>query len=622
MGSQEGRTRLGVTSTGCERARNIFSRLVLALAVLPVLFSGTAHAQARLRLTETTIGPVSVATGANGPTQTIEAFNAGSGALSLTFSSNATWLAATVGASRACQTTQQAACLPINIALNTAALTRGSYTGTITVRDPNAIDAPQTITVIAAVGGGIDDTVFLYTAPNGGSDSRVVTSNTFLTVNPATQSGGNWLTIGYEGQGSFRFVQPYRIIGTHQPGMAEGTYNGTVQFGGSAFAGDNKTVQTRLVVTSQPITFLGPERVAQRLVQGGAAVNIPVGVGNRGLGTASVSSVNATLQNGTGWLSARAATAAEGFTGLFVTLTPGSLTPGTYRGNVAVNNNGINGVLNVPVELEIVAAATPQISFGSVLNNANFARGDTLGVGTIAAVFGEFLAPSALTLSSGAPLPTVLDGTRVLVNGVAAPLYFTSPGQLNFQIPFEATGGQGIVQVERGGVLSNRVTVDIAAVAPRILQWSQFREPYGIIVNQDNTLTMPTTQPLGSFQSRPARAGDVITIYAIGLGRTNPPVATGAAAPAAEPLARLSGVLVRFGARTSFDTSIAVEALFAGLAPTFVGLYQINAIVPQGVFVSEALDLSIEYNGTPSNRVKIATQSIFQSNDEPKGMTP
>jgi uncharacterized protein (TIGR03437 family) len=586
---------LGVVSTGCKRAFLSFFFL-LALA-------SSAYGQARLRLTETALGPISVTAGSNGPAQTVEAFNLGSGSLALSFSSNATWLSASAGSLRPCQVAVlQSACTPVNITLGTAALTRGSYTGAITVRDPNAIDAPQTITVTVQVGGGVPDTIFLYTPPNGGSDSVRFSTNSVLTTNATTATGGSWLTVAYEGQGSFRFVQPYRVTGTHQPGMPEGTYNGTLQIGGSAFAGDNKNVQVRLVITSQPIAFLGPEQVRVKLRQGGDPQVVNIGVGNRGRGTLTVGTVTPTLSNGSGWMTAAAAT---GFTGLSITLTPGSLAPGTYRGSVAVGVNAINGpTLTVPVEMEVVANPVPTISTGGVLNNANFAANDPLAVGTIAAVFGEFLADQ-LAAAPGAPLPTTLSGVRVLVNGRAAPLYFVSPGQINFQIPFETLGGDAVVQVERGGAVGNRVAVTVVPQAARILVWPGLR--HGIIVNADGSLPVPPGVQLGAFPTKAARAGDVLVIYAIGFGQTTPAVASGAASPSG-PLAQLSNVVVRFGATTLFDTAIPVPAQFAGLSPGFVGLYQINVQVPRGVPASSDYDLSIEYNNQLSNQVKIAVQ--------------
>jgi len=586
---------LGVVPAGVNRA-------ILSLFFLLSLAS-SALAQPRLRLTETALGPISVAVGANGAAQTVEASNIGSGSLALSFSSNTTWLAASAGAQRPCQVAlQQSVCIPVVISLSTAALARGSYTGAITVRDPNAIDAPQTITVTVQVGGGVPDTIFLYTQPNGGSDSVRFSTNSVLTTNVTTATGGSWLTVAYEGQGSFRFVQPYRISGTHQPGMPEGTYNGTLQVGGSAFAGDNKSVPVRLVVTSQPIAFLGPEQVRVKYRQGGEPQVVNIGVGNRGRGTLTVGAVTPTLANGSGWMTAAPA---SGFTGLSITLTPGSLAPGTYRGSVAVAVNAINGpTLTVPVEMEIVANPVPTISTGGVLNNANFAANDPLGVGTIAAVFGEFLADQ-LAAAPGARLPTTLSGVRVLVNGRAAPLYFVSPGQINFQVPFETLGGDAIVQVERGGAVGNRVAVNIVPQAGRILVWPGLR--HGIIVNADGSLPLPPGVQLGAFPTKAARPGDVLVIYAIGFGQTAPAVASGAASPSG-PLAQLSNVIVRFGATTLFDTTIPVAAQFAGLSPGFVGLYQINVQVPRGVPASSEYDLSIQYNNQLSNQVKIAVQ--------------
>lgn len=606
MGSQEARTRLGVASTGSTQARisSLISKpLAWLLALMPIAFADSAFAQAKLRLTDTSLGPISVATGSNGTTQTVEAYNLGSGSLTLTFASNSTWLSASTGAVRPCQiAVQQASCTPLNIALNTATLTAGSYTGIITVRDPNAIDAPQTISVTVQIGGGVPNTVFLYTPPNGGSDSVAFATNSVLTTATNTTSGGSWLSVAYEGQGSFRFVQPYRIVGTHQAGMPEGTYNGTVTLGGSAFAGDNKAVQTRLVVTSQPIAFAGPTSVRVRVAQNSAPTVANVGVANRGQGNLSVSAVNATLTNGTGWLSAALSTS---FTGAAITLTPGSLAAGTYRGRITFTTNSINApTLDVPVELEIVASPTPTISTGGILNNATFAVNDQLGVGAIAAAFGEFMS-EGLHYAAGAPLPTTLGGVRVLVNGTAAPLYFVSPGQINFQLPFETTGGDALVQIERNGAVGNRVSVNVVAQAGRILVWPGLR--YGIIVNADGTLPLPTNVTLGTYVSKPVRPGDTLVIYAIGFGQTTPPVQTGAASPTS-PLAQLNGVIVRFGVPGLFDSSIPVQASFAGLTPGFVGLYQINVQVPQGIPTQAEYDLSIEYNNLPSNRVKIATQ--------------
>ena len=117
----------------------------------PILFSALAatalSAAPTLRLSETTIGPVSIVAGQNGPTRSIDFTNIGDGTLNITLRSSATWAVATTGSARPCSALG-GVCTPINVALNTASLARGTYTATITVSDPNALDAPQTISEI------------------------------------------------------------------------------------------------------------------------------------------------------------------------------------------------------------------------------------------------------------------------------------------------------------------------------------------------------------------------------------------------------------------------------------------------------------------------------------------
>jgi uncharacterized protein (TIGR03437 family) len=183
----------------------------------------------------------------------------------------------------------------------------------------------------------------------------------------------------------------------------------------------------------------------------------------------------------------------------------------------------------------------------------------------------------------------VVGGASVLVNGSPAPLFYSSYGQLAFQMPVNTPLGTALVQVKRDdGQTSNTVTVDVAARAPRLLA----------AVNPDGSVN--TGDP-----SHAAKPGDVLTIYAIGLGPTTPSVATGLPAPSSEPLARVSGaLLVNFGGSA---VGPLVEPAFAGLTPTYAGLYQINVVVPEesprGV-----VDVSAGYPDARSNSLKLAIQ--------------
>src|SRR5690348_14679394 len=99
----------------------------------------------RLSLSQTAF-TVTTVPGSNGPAQNVEAANLGDGSLNLQVSSNVTWLVPTVGASHNCGT-GTGTCITVQIALQTASLAKGTFTGKVTITDPNAIDAPQFVTV-------------------------------------------------------------------------------------------------------------------------------------------------------------------------------------------------------------------------------------------------------------------------------------------------------------------------------------------------------------------------------------------------------------------------------------------------------------------------------------------
>ncbi len=552
----------------------------------------------KLRLADTTVGPATIAVGSNGPAVSVEAYNAGDGSLNLSFTSNQTWVQASVGASRNCSQ-RAGSCLPINFNLQTSALAKGTYSAVVTVRDPNALDAPQTITVIAQMGTAVPDSVNMYVAPNGSQDSTGFTSNSVLAGAATTQSGGNWLSFAMDGIGSFLFSKSYRIFAKHLPGMAEGTYRGTYTSSLSAFAADNKQVAVSLQVTSQPIAQMDPAALSLRGVQGGPKQLGYIAVSNRGLGAFTINSVTANTSAGSNWLNAAQA-------GGLVTVTcdPGSLSPGVYQGTVAVASNGVNGTQTVPVSFEVLAQAAPYAKYQGAVNNATYLGGDTLGAGTIAAVFGEqFLLGDPVSASS-LPLGASLGGVRVLVNDQPAPVFYVSYGQVNFLIPYDvATSGDAVVKVERAGQLGNGVTVPVAARAPRILRLGI--GDYGIVVNAtDGSFLVPAVRWFNSPPARPARSGETIVIYAIGLGQTTPAVQNGAAAPSS-PLAEVPNVSVVFGGQT-FDRGVSVTPLFAGLTPGFVGLYQINVTIPEGVGGDDNMPLYLIVNGLPTNRVTIA----------------
>ncbi len=228
-----------------------------------------------------------------------------------------------------------------------------------------------------------------------------------------------------------------------------------------------------------------------------------------------------------------------------------------------------------------------------------------LAPGGIISIFGRNLA-RAIAIAPRIPLPTTLGSVSLTADGQPIPLFFASGGQINAQLPYELTPGTVRVVARitsaSGGpdTVSLPVTLNIGDVAPGIFAINSAGSGQGAILNgSDFTLVAPEGTVRGAH---PATPGDVVVIFCTGLGRTNPLVLTGQAAPRQEPLGRVvNPAQVTIG-------GISAEVLYAGLTPGFVGLYQINVRVPAGVTAGDAVPVVITQKGVSSNTVTMAVR--------------
>jgi uncharacterized protein (TIGR03437 family) len=563
------------------------------------LFASTLAAAPVLRLSSSTVGPISVAQGAAGPAQEVEIYNEGDGSLNLTATSATSWLSASLQPARSCSV-RPGSCVPLRIALNTASLAAGRHAASVHVTSAGAIDGAQNVLVVVQVGGGVPAEMNFFLPPNGASTDREIHTLSPVFTSVSTQSGGGWLTVAAQG-GSFRFAVPYKVRVRHLEGMAEGIYTGAVQFSGSSFAAENRTTTVRLRVTAEPIAQASPPLLQLRLPQGTSKHTSRVSIFNAGVGRLNVGAASV---SGAAWLSAAKL---EGYDLVDIAADPGNLPPGSYQGMVTVASNAVNGPLAIPVHLEIVPQRAPAIFPGLVLNNATFEEFEQVSQGGIAAVFGEQFHYGDPIQAPSLPLPERLGETRVLVNGRPAPVYYVSYGQINFQVPYDAEPGVISVVVERSGRPSSPTTIRLQPRKPKMLRLldSGNEAFYGIIVNTDGTF--PIARRFHFPNSRPAREGDVLTIYLLGLGPTEPAVASGAAAPS-NPLARVPGNWrVVFGSGI-FVSGIPVEPLYVGLTPGFVGLYQINVRVPEGVQKDDRVAIYLQGDTIGSDHTFLAIE--------------
>jgi len=177
---------------------------------------------------------------------------------------------------------------------------------------------------------------------------------------------------------------------------------------------------------------------------------------------------------------------------------------------------------------------------------------------------------------------TTLSGTRVLFNGVAAPLLYVSGYQINAIVPYAVSGRTSVdVEVEYAGVRSEAATVPVLLSRPGIFTWDGSGRGQGNILNQDGTFNSP---------SNPARRGSTITMFGTGGGEADPGVVDGQIVAGIRPRTNLP-VSVLFDLA---GPSTEAEVLYAGGVPGSVaGVLQLNVRVPSNAHTGDAVNFTV-----------------------------
>jgi uncharacterized protein (TIGR03437 family) len=282
----------------------------------------------------------------------------------------------------------------------------------------------------------------------------------------------------------------------------------------------------------------------------------------RGTVSSTARTVAVTASGSAAWISVTPAsfTTPSDFS---VAVRPEGLQPGTYEGSVVLTSkDAANSPVSLPVRLSVVgppAPAAPQFDANGILSAATFQPGPA-APGSLITIRGANLA-STTKEALATPLPEELGGTSVTINGIPARLLYVSPAQINAQVPFEAAIGAAPVVVTAGGIASAPASLSIAASAPSI-----FRGPDGwaAAINQDGSANASNT---------PCGLRAILSVYLTGQGAVENQPASGAPA-ASDPLSQtLLPVEAVIG-------GLPAQIVYAGLAPGFVGLSQVNLRVP------------------------------------------
>lgn len=239
----------------------------------------------------------------------------------------------------------------------------------------------------------------------------------------------------------------------------------------------------------------------------------------------------------------------------------------------------------------VTANATPPPSLvsGGIVNNLNAIVGAPLAPGTVAQVYGDnFYSGAGFELAPAPPLESRFQGARLTISGFPAPFYYISKTQAAAEIPTELTPGRTYSAIlEVNGTFSVPLSLEVASLTP------------GVVTTGSALVAQHSDYQLVS-SANPAKPNEPLVMYLVGMGATNPEVATGAPAPFS-PLAQaaVQPVVTIDGQRA--------EILYAGLTPGYAGLYQINFKVP-GTARDGDLDVVVTQNGIPANPSKLTVK--------------
>ena len=211
-----------------------------------------------------------------------------------------------------------------------------------------------------------------------------------------------------------------------------------------------------------------------------------------------------------------------------------------------------------------------QSALACMTNAASFSF---LGVaaGEIVSLFGDRLGPSQAAnwkLDESGRVGTTLAGTRVLFDGVPAPVLYAGPNQVNVIAPWELTPGKSTtVTVEYAGVDSPTLTVPVVSADPGVFQIHTATSPIqGAVLNEDGSVNSAET---------PARLGSIISIFGTGMGLLNP-------LPQDGEIITDAAHLVQLPVHVIFSGLQEAEVTYAGAAPTLpAGVIQINVRLPE-----------------------------------------
>ncbi|HLK47386.1 MAG TPA: hypothetical protein VKT49_04580 [Bryobacteraceae bacterium] len=252
-----------------------------------------------------------------------------------------------------------------------------------------------------------------------------------------------------------------------------------------------------------------------------------------------------------------------------------------------------------------------------VENGASFVQGQAVAPGSLVTIFGNNFV-SAFAQFDTVPLSTSLGGMSVTVNNIPAPVVNVVPKSFNpalvsdqasIQLPWgvlpagAATGSATVVVTTAAGA-SAPVTIPLSSISPGLFQI--FTDSTGVARpaaynNSDISLPLPPGIQVPGYTSRPSKPGEVLVLWATGLGPVNNQPPDGQPGLGQAPFsATMTTPTVLVG-------GVQANVVFAVLSPQYPSMYQIAITIPANAPVGNAVSLQIQMNGiTTTDQNKIA----------------
>lgn len=222
----------------------------------------------------------------------------------------------------------------------------------------------------------------------------------------------------------------------------------------------------------------------------------------------------------------------------------------------------------------------PSYTSAGIVNASDYSSGP-FAPGSVLSIFGTSLSRSAYALQASdiqyPYLPTELNYTEVIVNNSPAALFYVSPGQVNFIVPATEAVGSMTVQVVREGLAGPVIALPLLNAAPALFVTAT---NVALATHADYSLVT---------EAAPALPGEIIVLFATGLGKSSPNPAVGEIPQTPATIVNL-GTLVVTLAGTAVD---AASIKYAGVTPGSAGLYQINLQIPGNSPADPAIQVAV-----------------------------